>query len=124
MRHAPCPPSVSQQEMSIARMRDIQGRSHEDPLQETSALQYLSSEAHPNVLQCVEVRVDVDEEEDLPAVNVADCGGVPTNSSASGSHCRYVQGHSDEQYRNVSRDKYRWVVLIHAPLYSPPHSNI
>lgn len=40
----------------MAKMIQTQGRSHEDPLQEVAALQYLSQHGHPNVLQCTEVR--------------------------------------------------------------------
>lgn len=41
------------QELSLDRLREMQGRTHEDPLREVAALQYLS--AHPNVLTCTEV---------------------------------------------------------------------
>ena len=34
----------------------MEGRSHENPLQEVAALQYLSGQGHPNVLNCTEVR--------------------------------------------------------------------
>lgn len=44
------------QEMSLERLRMMQGRTHEDPLREVAALQYLSGEGHPNVLTCTEVR--------------------------------------------------------------------
>lgn len=34
----------------------MEGRTHEDPLREVAALQYLSGKGHPNVLTCTEVR--------------------------------------------------------------------
>lgn len=34
----------------------MQGRTHEDPFREVSALQFLSSEGHVNILECTEVR--------------------------------------------------------------------
>lgn len=44
------------QELSLEKLREMQGRTHEDPLREVAALQYLSSEADVNVLTCIEVR--------------------------------------------------------------------
>lgn len=41
----------------MERMIQMQGRSHEDPLREVAALQYLSRSGHCNVQQCVEVRL-------------------------------------------------------------------
>lgn len=35
----------------------MEGRTHENPLQEVAALQYLSSQGHANVLTCTEVRI-------------------------------------------------------------------
>lgn len=43
------------QELRIEKMIEMRGRSHEDPLQEVAALQYLSQQGHANVLQCTEV---------------------------------------------------------------------
>ncbi len=43
------------QELSLDKLRAMEGRTHEDPLREVAALQYLSSEGHPNVLTCTEV---------------------------------------------------------------------
>lgn len=43
-------------ELSNQKIREMRGRLYEDPLREVSALQYLSSEEHANVLQCTEVR--------------------------------------------------------------------
>lgn len=45
------------QELSLGKLREMQGRTHEDPLREVAALQYLASERHPNVLTCIEVRI-------------------------------------------------------------------
>ena len=44
------------QELSLEKLREMEGRSHENPLQEVAALQYLSGQGHPNVLNCTEVR--------------------------------------------------------------------
>lgn len=41
------------QELSLDRLRAMQGRTYEDPLREVAALQYLAE--HPNVLTCTEV---------------------------------------------------------------------
>lgn len=41
------------QELSLDKLREMQGRTHEDPLREVAALQCLPS--HPNVLTCTEV---------------------------------------------------------------------
>ena len=43
------------QELSLRKIRELLERTHEDPLREVSALQYLSCEWHPNVLECTEV---------------------------------------------------------------------
>ena len=45
------------QELSLDKLREMQGQTHEDPLREVAALQYLSSEGHPNVLTCTEVNL-------------------------------------------------------------------
>eukprot|EP00903_Cladosiphon_okamuranus_P009712 g9237.t1 len=47
-------------ELSLERLREMQGRTHEDPLREVAALQYLSGEGHPNVLTCTEALHDKD----------------------------------------------------------------
>lgn len=39
----------------MERLREMEGRTHEDPLREVAALQYLSREGHPNILACTEV---------------------------------------------------------------------
>lgn len=45
------------QEMKLAKIREIRGRSSEEPLKEVSVLQHLAeSGMHPNVLSCTEVR--------------------------------------------------------------------
>lgn len=44
------------QELSRKKLRKMRGRTHEDPLKEVAALQYLAGEGHPNVLSCTEVR--------------------------------------------------------------------
>lgn len=46
-------PNISQ-ELNLDKLREVQGRTYEDPLREVAALQFLSS--HPNVLPCTEVR--------------------------------------------------------------------
>lgn len=43
------------QELSLEKLREMQGRTHEDPLREVAALQYLSGEGHSNILTCIEV---------------------------------------------------------------------
>lgn len=40
----------------MEKLREMEGRTHEDPLREVAALQYLSREGHPNILTCTEVR--------------------------------------------------------------------
>lgn len=47
---------VRLQEMSMGKLREMEGRTHEDPLREVAALQYLSRDGHPNILTCTEVR--------------------------------------------------------------------
>lgn len=44
------------QVLSRKKMRKMRGRTHEDPLKEVAALQYLAGEEHPNVLTHTEVR--------------------------------------------------------------------
>ncbi|CAM9900645.1 unnamed protein product, partial [Scytosiphon promiscuus] len=43
-------------ELRLDRLRRMQGRTHEDPLREVAALQYLAE--HPNVLSCTEALAD------------------------------------------------------------------
>ncbi|CAM9555959.1 unnamed protein product [Scytosiphon promiscuus] len=43
---------------ALDRLREMQGRTHEDPLREVAALQYLAE--HPNVLTCTEALWDKD----------------------------------------------------------------
>eukprot|EP00752_Nemacystus_decipiens_P001930 g1859.t1 len=45
-------------ELSREKLRKMRGRTHEDPLREVAALQYLSGEGHPNVLTCTEALHD------------------------------------------------------------------
>ncbi|CAM9235474.1 unnamed protein product, partial [Hapterophycus canaliculatus] len=45
-------------ELSLDRLREMQGRTHEDPLREVAALQYLAG--HQNVLTCTEALWDKD----------------------------------------------------------------
>eukprot|EP00903_Cladosiphon_okamuranus_P009727 g9249.t1 len=47
-------------ELGLEKLREMQGRTHEDPLREVAALQYLSGEGHPNVLTCTEALHDED----------------------------------------------------------------
>lgn len=44
------------QELSLNKLREMQGRTHEDPLREVATLQYFAGEEHPNVLTYTEVR--------------------------------------------------------------------
>ncbi|CAM9161112.1 unnamed protein product, partial [Hapterophycus canaliculatus] len=45
-------------ELSLDKLREMQGKTHEDPLREVAALQYLPR--HPNVLTCTEALYDED----------------------------------------------------------------
>ncbi|CAM9696978.1 unnamed protein product [Ectocarpus sp. 4 AP-2014] len=45
-------------ELNLDKLREVQGRTYEDPLREVAALQFLSS--HPNVLPCTEALWDSD----------------------------------------------------------------
>ncbi|CAM9900634.1 unnamed protein product [Scytosiphon promiscuus] len=56
--NTPTPASFAIKELSLARLRENQGRTHEDPLREVAALQYLSG--HPNVLTCTEALRNAD----------------------------------------------------------------
>eukprot|EP00752_Nemacystus_decipiens_P011255 g10003.t1 len=45
-------------ELSLEKLRGMEGRTHENPLKEVAALQYLSGQGHPNVLTCTEALQD------------------------------------------------------------------
>lgn len=63
-------------------MVDMQGRSHEDPLREVATLQYLSDAAHPNVLQCIEVREEFMADWVPQSIaSVVACKGLPSSES-------------------------------------------
>lgn len=52
--------SFAIKELSLEKLQGMEGRTHENPLREVAALQYLSSNGHPNVLACTEALRDKD----------------------------------------------------------------
>ncbi|CAM9478596.1 unnamed protein product [Ectocarpus fasciculatus] len=81
-------------ELKVDKLIEMQGRTHEDPLKEVAALQYLPK--HPNVLACTEALLD---ENSIYIVTPFHGGGEVFNAlSASG---RFGEGQARLLFRQV-----------------------